>query len=82
VSVKTEMSYWVICDGCGYRVGEDEDYLPVYSTRAEAVALALEGDWYRVGRYQHACARCVDWDINDAPFIRKPVDLALKESDT
>jgi hypothetical protein len=80
MSVKGAQLYWVECDGCGRR--PEDDYVEmVHATRADAIEDALGGDWYKVGRYQHACGNCIGWDENDNAFIKPRPQLPNDRKD-
>lgn len=72
MSVKSEMSYWVVCDGCGARP-EFDGYELLYRDEDEAVLMALDRDWYRVRDTEHACGSCVSFDDDGESVLRVPV---------
>lgn len=61
MTVKSGLTYWVECDGCGARP-ETDYYELVHDSADKAIEDAIGGDWYSVGADKHACDRCVSWD--------------------
>lgn len=72
MTVKNEMSFWVICDGCGARP-DDDGFDVLHDSPEKAIEWASGGDWFDVGEGRHACGRCVDWNDGD-PILRTPDD--------
>jgi hypothetical protein len=73
MSVVSKVMHWVVCDRCGASPEWDDSKM-VYDSEDEAVMMALDGDWYRVGDEKHACGNCVSWDDEGEAVLRPPLN--------